>query len=345
MPLLESAGIDVSYVRRFEKLAGGVASEVWLIETMPVRGNSHSTSYRTDGNRYCLKRALSKLNVKQDWRVGVERSQSEVLWFQTVAKLFSNENEFVVPKVLAHDEDCHAFVMTFYDADKYPLWKRQLIDNEVKSETASKIARIMGKIHQSTARLPELAERFNKHEVFDQIRVEPYFIATSKMHPVFADRIRELARNLSQARIALVHGDISPKNILVGHETPIILDAECAIYADPAFDLAFLLNHILLKAFIVDVTFHYKLQESFQNIIKNYLPYVDWEEVSTFENRVLDFLGVFLLARIDGKSPVEYIHNETDKSFVRTFGGSLLMKEINSLTNVSKSFFNKLSKR
>ncbi len=49
------------------------------------------------------------------------------------------------------------------------------------------------------------------------------------------------------AKIALVHGDVSPKKVPAGPRGPVFLDAECAWYGDPAFDLAFCLNHLLLK--------------------------------------------------------------------------------------------------
>ena len=326
VPLLEQAGVDINLLKRFEPLTGGVASEVWLVEQSENAGNS---------KKLCLKRALPKLNVKQDWQVDVARSELEVLWFQTVESLLPETHGPFIPQILAHDAHLHAFVMTYFESSQFPLWKQQLIDNEVNTQTAQKLAQVLGKIHQGSARLPELSERFNNHDVFFQIRVEPYFLATAKKYPHLNSKIEELAQGLSSTQVALVHGDISPKNILVGENSPVILDAECAVFGDPAFDLAFLLNHMLLKSFLVNDLSRIALSKSFDEIASGYLPYVDWEEVRRFELRVIDYLGVFLLARIDGKSPVEYIVEEDDKNYVRDFGQLVLQENMKSLQEVS----------
>ena len=69
-----------------------------------------------------------------------------------------------------------------------------------------------------------------------------------RAHPDLAAAARPAgARPPPRTKRALVHGDVSPKNILVGPRGPVFLDAECAWYGDPAFDLAFCLNHLLLK--------------------------------------------------------------------------------------------------
>ena len=84
--------------------------------------------------------------------------------------------------------------------------------------------------------------------IFHDIRLEPYLVATAGGHPDRADGAAAAgARSRPRPGAALVHGDVSPKNILVGPAGPVFLDAECAWYGDPAFDLAFCLNHLLLK--------------------------------------------------------------------------------------------------
>ena len=110
----------------------------------------------------------------------------------------------------------------------------------------------------------------------------------------------------AQARIALVHGDVSPKNILVGPDGPVLLDAECAWYGDAAFDIAFCLNHLLLKSVLMP-EHALDLLSSFDALAGNYFEAVHFEPRAQLEARAASLLPALALARIDGKSPVEYL--------------------------------------
>ncbi len=311
--LLARLGITPGQIVKWQPLTGGIASDVWLLETVQ--------------QQVCVKRALQELRVSQTWQVDTNRNRYEVLWFETVGNFFPS----CVPKILAHDEVSACFAMSYFPPDEYPVWKSLLSRGQVFTEQAVRLAQLLGKIHQHSARLPELAARFDNHETFFQIRIEPYFLATAKKHPDYAEQILWLAEELAQTRLALVHGDVSPKNILMGKNSPVFLDAECAIYGDPAFDLAFLLNHLLLKTLLCKTALDVLL-ESFEKVFLGYMEFVDWEDPLAFELRVQNYLGVFLLARIDGKSPVEYINDEKGKNFVRQQGKWLLdLQDINVL--------------
>ncbi len=109
-----------------------------------------------------------------------------------------------------------------------------------------------------------------------------------------------------QTKHALVHGDVSPKNILNGPRGPVLLDPECAFYGDPAFDLAFCLNHLLLKCLWTPAARH-GFMACFTSLKDSYLSLVDWEPMTDIEARTARLLPGLFLARVDGKSPVEYI--------------------------------------
>lgn len=308
-------------------LTGGVASDIWRIDIQLVGEMSGCKIKKTPFRTLCIKRALSQLKVEQVWEVSTDRNAYEVRWFQTVAEYFPNS---VVPRILAHDKKRGIFAMDFLAPDKYPVWKNMLRDGDVNPQTAKLVASYLGKIHQRSA-LPSqratLIQEFDSLHLFHQIRIEPYFLATAKKHPDLKRRIENLAGTLATTQTALVHGDVSPKNILVGEDGPIFLDAECAVYGDPAFDIAFLLNHFLLKSVWRPLLLS-ELLKSFTVAYEAYLPCVDWEDVSEFEERACAFLGVFLLARIDGKSPAEYITTEKNKAFVRNMGRIILEKKL-----------------
>ena len=307
-------------------LTGGVASDIWRIDIYSADGSDCAVENKRH-QTLCIKRALSQLKVEQTWEVSTDRNAYEVRWFQTVAEYFSHD---VVPHILAHDKKRGVFAMDFLPPEKYPVWKNQLRDGVVDPLTAQQVASNLGKIHQRTALLsqrPELMQLFDSMHLFYQIRIEPYFLATAKNHPDLKNHIEKLANGLAKTQKALVHGDISPKNILIGENGPVFLDAECAVYGDPAFDIAFLLNHLLLKSVWRPLLLD-QLLYSFTVAYESYLSNVNWENALEFEKRACAFLGVFLLARIDGKSPVEYITEEKDKEFVRYIGRTIINKKL-----------------
>jgi hypothetical protein len=145
----------------------------------------------------------------------------------------------------------------------------------------------------------------------------------------------------SGTRRALVHGDVSPKNILLGSDGPVFLDAECAWYGDPAFDLAFCLNHLLLKCLWVPGAREAFLA-CFRALAEAYLGGVDWEPRPELELRAARLLPGLLLARVDGKSPVEYLTAEPDKERVRGFAGALLCHPVARLDAIRAAWEDEL---
>ena len=138
-------------------------------------------------------------------------------------------------------------------------------------------------------------------------------------------------------RRVLVHGDFSPKNILVGGEGPVFLDAECAWYGDPAFDLAFVLNHLLLKgAWRPDRRSDYVTM--FAALCAAYRARVSWEPWTALESRTVALLPGLMLARVDGKSPVEYVTNDRDRNAIRAFARAHLQHPVASLTALAHAW-------
>ena len=130
-----------------------------------------------------------------------------------------------------------------------------------------------------------------------------------------------------------MHGDVSPKNILIGPEGPVFLDAECAWYGDPAFDLAFCLNHLLLKCLWTPRA-RSGFLACFEALAGSYLGGVAWEAPAALEGRVARLLPGLLLARVDGKSPVEYLTTEEERAPVREVARALLLRPAERLVEV-----------
>jgi Ser/Thr protein kinase RdoA (MazF antagonist) len=199
------------------------------------------------------------------------------------------------------------------------VWKERLREGAADPAFAERVGRTLAAIHVATAGRPDVAQRFATDEIFYAIRLEPYLVATARAHPDLAERMRFLERRTANTRVCLVHGDVSPKNILVGPSGPVFLDAECAWYGDPAFDLAFCLNHLLLKCLWVPQACA-RFLACFDALSTSYLQAVRFDGI---EERSASLLPALLLARIDGKSPVEYLTAE-DKETARAVARELL---------------------
>ena len=291
----------------FTALAGGVSSDIYRVDlaTGPV----------------CVKRALPQLKVSALWEAPVERNRWEVAWMRTAAAIVPQ----FVPRVLADDAESRAFAMEFLAPEGHPVWKAQLRDGTIEVSTAAEVARRIVAVHRATAGDAEVARRFATDAIFHSIRLEPYLLATARLHPDRAAALEGLAEATAANKRALVHGDVSPKNILVAHrgKGPILLDAECAWYGDPAFDLAFCLNHMLLKC-LWRPQWRDAYLGCFDALATNYLAGVDWEAAGAIEARVARLLPGLFLGRVDGKSPAEYVTEERDKDRVRRVARALL---------------------
>jgi aminoglycoside phosphotransferase (APT) family kinase protein len=293
-------------------LEGGVSSDIWLID-LP-------------GRRLCVKRALPRLKVVQLWEAPVARNHHEYAWFRAAGRICPD----AVPTLLGEDPAAGLFAMEYLDPAQYPLWKNQLRDGHADTATAAAVGIRLAQIHNASAGDPEIARSFATDENFYAIRLEPYLIATARVHLDLADELRRLADVTAATRLALVHGDVSPKNILVGPRGPVFLDAECAWYGDPAFDLAFCLNHLLLKCLWTPRAATGFLA-CFERLAETYLGAVGWELREAIEARAARLLPGLFLARIDGKSPVEYITVEADKARVRRVARALLAQPVDRL--------------
>jgi aminoglycoside phosphotransferase (APT) family kinase protein len=298
-----------------QPLDGGVSSEIWLVE-LP-------------GRRLCLKRALPRLRVAQLWEAPVIRNHYEAAWFRVAGAICPG----AVP--LLHGEDAvdGMFAMEYLDPGTFPIWKHLLRDGGVDPASAATVGAILARIHAATASAAAIARDFATDDSFYAIRIEPYLIAAGRAHPDLAGLLNRLAEVTAGTRRALVHGDVSPKNILIGPRGPVFLDAECAWYGDPAFDLAFCLNHLLLKC-LWNREAVTGFLACFDRLAGSYLGGVTWEPREALEARAARLLPGLLLARIDGKSPVEYVTLEADKDRVRHVARALLLDPVERLSAV-----------
>jgi 5-methylthioribose kinase len=217
-----------------------------------------------------------------------------------------------VPEPIAHSEALGMFAMSYLDPQTNPIWKHELLERKVSASFAGEVGALLGRLHAASAGDAALRERFNTLPIFEAIRIEPYLIATARRHADLSPALHALARRTTAQSRALVHGDVSPKNILRGALGPVLIDAECAWYGDPAFDVAFCLTHLLLKCLVHTDLIHSYLQSG-SDMVSTYRGGITWELPGALEERAAALLPAFLLARVDGKSPVEYLVDSPEK--------------------------------
>lgn len=301
---------------RGEPLAGGVSSDIWRV-VLP------------DGREVCVKRALPRLKVAADWRAPVVRNRYEARWLARAAQAAPQS----VPALLGQDEATGTLAMEWLPPDAHPVWKARLRDGAADAAFAAEVGRRLARIQEQAARQPALSADFPTDQLFYAIRLEPYLIATARVYPDLAPALEALAARTAATKRTLVHGDVSPKNILVGPHGPVFLDAECAWWGDPAFDLAFCLNHLLLKCLWTPRAARGFLA-CFDALAAAYLAGVAWEAPAALEARAASLLPGLFLARVDGKSPVEYLTEEKDKDRVRRVARALLLAPPDRLSTV-----------
>ncbi len=272
-------------------LTGGVSSDIWKVETS--RG------------RCCVKRALARLRVAAEWFAPVERNAFEWAYMEVAERIAPGS----VPRPIAHDPDGGVLAMAWLAPEDHLSWKAELLDGRVEPATAAAVGDLVGRIHSATAADARIAPRFHTDASFHALRIDAYLLATARAHPDLAPTIHAVADRTAGTKRALVHGDVSPKNILVGPAGPVLLDAEVAWFGDPAFDLAFCLNHIAIKTRVVAGS-RDGLAASCDRLAAAYLEHVDWEERAALEARAASLLPILALARVDGKSPLEYLGSD-----------------------------------
>ena len=289
--LRQSKRIGKSEALTFRTLRGGVSNKTVLLQ-------------RPDGSRWVLKQALPKLRVQADWfsdpiRIRVEANALRYL------PLVAPPN--TIPKLLFEDLEQHLLAMEAVP-EPHENWKERLLSGRLDRDLITQFGRLLANVHGHSYDLrQELFPTFENREFFETLRLEPYYQFTGERVPEAASFLHDLIQANRIHCVTLVHGDYSPKNILVYQGRLVLLDHEVVHVGDPAFDLGFSLTHLLSKghhlkehrsAFLIAATGYWETYKS------------ETESAAWFgevERRAVNNTIACLLARTSGRSPLEYL--------------------------------------
>lgn len=287
-----------------------------------------------DGAPIIIKQALGQLKTKDTWFCDPNRMYTEYESNRIYHELMPENT----PEVYFYDGENYIYGREAVP-DGCPMWKENLMAGKLDFEVARKSILTLAKVHRVCSSRQDIKELFASKEIFYGLRISPYIEFTVQKYPelkAYADQIVDETMNES---ITLVHGDYSPKNIMVTEDGISVLDYEVAHCGHPAFDLAFFSNHFVLKSVKYN-QYGEAYLAMLKYMVKLYFAHLDFMDRARFEASYIRILAMLMLARIDGKSPVEYlVEDGPRKQLVRDLSVSILKENICTFD----AFFKKIS--
>jgi 5-methylthioribose kinase len=309
-----------------ENAAAYLAQQGWVrgtaVRVEPLSGGVSNIVLRViDGERLLVvKQSRPQLRTREAWFSDVERIHREIdvlQWLGDQLPLGS------IPRLLHQDRERFVFAM-----EHAPLlarsWKEMLLAGLADPLIARAAGRLLGQIHQFTAHREPPSASLRDKTVFVQLRVDPFYRRILTAHPDLAPYVEPLIAEMARADDALCHGDYSPKNLLVHEGQVALVDHETGHIGEPCMDVGFFFSHLLLKTI-----FHFQRRCEYLEVVRQaWAGYSDaltaWPARAKW-SACMGHLGVCLIARVDGTSPVDYLRRAEQQQCARELGRALLV--------------------
>lgn len=307
-----------------KNLYGGVSNRTVRVSCPPSKN-------------WVIKQALEKLRVKEDWFSDPQRIHREAEGLRWLAELTPPGS---VPGFIFEDHAQHLLIMQAV-AEPHQNYKNLLLETEPKKIHTTIFARLCADIHcNSYDRRDEIAPKFADTGFFESLRLDPYYVFSARQLPEAAPFLFKLIETTRARKLTLVHGDYSPKNILIQNNRLILLDHEVIHFGDPAFDIGFSLAHFLSKA-------HYRSSMRSQFTAAAHLFWQTYFQLTQaapwatdLEQQCVNHTLGCLLARVAGKSPLEYL-----SSSQRTLQKMILLQLIEKHPSTMQSLIEQFEER
>jgi D-3-phosphoglycerate dehydrogenase / 2-oxoglutarate reductase len=287
---------------RLSPLPGGVSNDVIAVDA--------------PGFYAVVKRALARLRVSEEWLADPARIETEGRALELAGRLLPG----AVPAVL---DQADGYLVIERAPGGWRPWKEELLDGIADPCVAERLGYALGFWQHATAGRDDIVSGFGDTTVFTQLRVDPFHRTIAERHPDLADVIGLTVEVMTRSRPCLVHGDYTPKNVLVSpdHTAAWVIDWEVAHVGDPTFDPAWMTGHLLLKAVRrrESARAYAVAADAFLNGMATALD----GSLTLDSGQLARQAGCLLLARVDGKSPVDYL-TEDGKRVTRELARRLL---------------------
>lgn len=322
MLYISSEDVLVGYLKERGILKEGSACSVHYCEG----GVSCTVAYvEIDGQPMIIKQALEQLKTKDTWLCDPNRMyieyESNKIYYE-----YLPEN---APETYFYDKENYIYGREAVP-DGCPMWKDDLMKGILDYKVAQKAVDTLVTVHNQCCNDETAAKMFESKDVFYALRISPYIEFTVSKHPEIASFAHQVSKEMMESKITLIHGDYSPKNIMVTDDGIKVLDYEVANFGHPAFDLAFFSNHFILKAVKFEDNSKAYL-DMLDYIVKRYFDAFTCMDHQEFEHTYIRTLALLMLARVDGKSPVEYLTEEKEKQeTVRQLSKTMIKDHINT---------------
>lgn len=292
--LREAGHLAADATAHVERLAGGVSNRTMLVTF-------------DDGSGWVVKQALAKLRVKVDWfsdPARIHREAEGLRWLERLAP------EGTITPLVFEDHEHHLLAMEAVE-QPHVNWKDMLLAGDLRTDHVDQFASLLAHVHDKAARqCDDIAAAFDDRSFFESLRLEPYYTYTGEQVPEARAFYASLVADNRGRRLTLVHGDYSPKNVLVRDGKLILLDHEVIHFGDPAFDLGFAMTHLLSKAHHLAGQREAFAQAAvrFWQVYRAGVSEQPWaQDLEAFAVR--NTLGC-LLARVAGRSTLEYMDGD-----------------------------------
>jgi hypothetical protein len=303
-PVPDTRAVVAHLVRR------GLTASPGAIEVLPLAGgvSNDVVAVRAPDLDAVVKRALGRLRVAEEWLADPARIDTEGRALRLAGELLPGS----VPQV--HDL-ADGYLVIERAPDTWHPWKQDLLAGAVDTRVAQRLGHALGVWQRSTAGRPGIRAEFGDLTAFTQLRVDPFHRTIAERHPDLAGPIGETVEAMAAAHVCLVHGDYTPKNVLVdpAGAGSWVIDWEVAHVGDPTFDPAWTIGHLLLKS-VHRPTSAAAYAAAGRAFLTAYTGSLDGA-VAIDPAQLVRQTGCLLLARVDGKSPADYL---TDAGRART---------------------------
>ena len=240
----------------------------------------------TADQKLVLKQALAELAVSEKWLADQRRAIVEA----DAIKLFNQLSPAQVPKLIFLDPERFILVLERVPVGS-TVWKSDLLAGIINPDVGAGLGKTLATWHNYGEVTASARIKFMEDTLFEQLRIDPFYRFVAAKNP--------------QIEVSM-------------DDQIYILDFEVTHVGNPVFDLAFLIAHLLCKFFRTEDRLQAKLLSNTANTFT-----AEYAQLRSISPTVAKHAALIALARVEGKSPVNYL-NQVQQKKIQSFTKAVL---------------------